>query len=77
MRQMFGMGDLPRQERLALEPRNRLRVLRDLGLDRLERDVLVQLEVLGLVQLAHAAAGDEADDAEAVGDDLSFSEGQP
>ena len=45
------------------------------GPDRLERDVLVQLAVLGLVELAHAAAGDEADDAEAIGDDLAVSEG--
>ena len=74
---MFGMRHLPRQERFALEPCNRPLVLGDLRPDRLERDVLVELEILGLVQLAHAAAGDEADDAEAVGDELSFSEGQP
>ena len=40
------------------------------GPDRLQRDVLVQLEILGLVDLAHAAAGDEADDAEAIRDEL-------
>ena len=68
------MGDLPRQERLALEARNRAGILRDLRANRLQRHVLVQLAVLGLVELAHAAAGDEADDAEAVGDDLAVSE---
>ena len=44
------------------------------GSDRLQRDVLVQLQILGLVELAHAAAGDEAHDTEAVGDDLAFGE---
>jgi hypothetical protein len=34
--------------------------------DGLERDPLVQLEILGLVQLAHAAARDEPQDAEAI-----------
>ena len=71
-----GMRDLARQERFALESYNRPLVLGDLGLDGLERDVLVELEILRLVQLAHATARDEADDAKAVGDELSFSEGQ-
>jgi hypothetical protein len=69
-----GMGHLPRQKRLALEPRDGALILGDLRSDRLERDVLVQLQILGLAQLTHAAAGDEADDTEAIGDDLALGE---
>ena len=61
---------LPRQERSRLKRAMAPLVLGDLGPDRLQRHVLVQLEIFGLVDLAHAAAGDEADDAEAIGDEL-------
>jgi hypothetical protein len=39
---------------------------RNLGSDRLQRDPITKRQVLGLVQLAHSASGDEADDAEPV-----------
>ncbi len=43
----------------------------DVRQDGLERDPLVQLEILGLVELAHAAFREVADDAEAEGDDVT------
>ena len=61
---------LPRQERFTLEAGDGPLVLGDLGPDRLQRQVLVQLEIFGLVDLAHAAARHEADDAEAIRDEL-------
>ena len=42
----------------------------ELGPDCLERDALVQLEILGGVDLAHAAFGQAPLDAKAAGDDL-------
>ncbi len=61
---------LPRQERFTLEAGDGPLVLGDFGPDRLQRQVLVQLEIFGLVDLAHAAARHEADDAEAIRDEL-------
>ena len=43
--------------------------------DRLERHALAELEVVGLVDLAHAALRDEADDAVAVGHEHAGAEG--
>ncbi len=42
--------------------------------DGFERDPLAQLEILGLVELAHPAFRQEADDAETEGDDLASPE---
>ena len=62
---------LSRQVHLALEPHDRALVVGDVRQDGLERDPLVQLEILGLVELAHAAFREVADDAEAEGDDVA------
>ena len=59
-----------REVDLPQEPVHRPRIARDLRPDRLERDPLVEDLVLGLVDLAHAAARDEAHDAESSREDL-------
>ncbi len=65
------MRHLAREVHLALEHRDRALVLGDAREDRLERYAFVQLEILGFVELAHAALRDIADDAEAQGDDVA------
>src|SRR6267142_7016442 len=55
--------DLAGQVDLAAEPREQEVVVRQLGAERLEGDPRAQLEVLHLVDLAGAAAGDEPDHA--------------
>ena len=62
---------LSRQVHLALEPDDRALVGRNVRQDGFERDPLAQLEILGLVELAHPAFRQEADDAETEGDDLA------
>ena len=69
-----GVRDLPGQVHLALEQRHEAFILAGRGQDRLERDAPVQLEVLRLVQLAHAALGEVTDHAEAVCDDVARTE---
>src|SRR5262249_46316417 len=66
--------DLPCQVDLALEALGGLLVESDLGADRLQGHAPAQLDVLGLVHLAHAAAGHEAQDLVAVGDQLAGAE---
>ena len=56
---------------LALEQQDRTLVSGDVRQDGLERDPLAQFEILRLVELAHAAFGKVADDAEAEGDDVA------
>ena len=70
------MGDLAGELDLAPEALVRPLVHRDLGSDRLQRDALTERQVLGLVQLAHAAARDEADDAEPVAQQIAGAEGR-
>ena len=68
------VGDLAGELHLAQEALRRPLVAGDLGADRLERDALAERQVLGLVELAHAAAGDEAHDAEAGAQDVARAE---
>jgi hypothetical protein len=68
------VGHLPGQVDLTLELHHRALVLAARGQDRLERDALVQLEVLRLVELTHPSPGEEADDAEAIGHDVARAE---
>ena len=65
---------LSRQVHLALEPDDRALVSSNVRQDGFERDPLAQLEILGLVKLAHPAFRQEADDAETEGDDLASPE---
>ena len=65
------VGHLSRQVHLALEPRDGALVTRDVRQDRLERDPLLQFEILRFVELAHAAQRQEPHDAEAEGDDVT------
>ena len=64
---------LSRQVHLALEQHDRSLVTGDVRQDGLERDPLAQFEILRLVELAHAAFRQVADDAEAEGDDVACS----
>jgi hypothetical protein len=66
---------LARELDLALEALEALFVVADLLANRLERDALVQVEVLHLVDLAHPAAREQAHDPEAAGQELSRREG--
>ena len=58
-----GVGDPAGQIHLLFQAARGQRVVGDRRGDRLDRDVRAQHLVLGLVHLAHAAAGDEANDA--------------
>jgi hypothetical protein len=61
-----GMGDLARELNFAPEPLPGAFVGSDLRTNGLQRDRLAEDEILRFVQLAHAAAGDESNDAEPV-----------
>jgi len=74
IRQTFGWVTFRRELNLAPEPFDRQVVAGDVPAHGLERDPLAQLLVLDLVDLAHAAAGQEAHDAVALGDFLPWSE---
>ncbi len=69
-----GVRDAAREVDFAEEAFHRPRVVRDVGADGLQGHALAQDLVLRLVDLTHAAAGDEADDAEAPGQDLALGE---
>ena len=59
---MFGWLSLAKNLRLALEPRQPIRISRErLGQD-LQRHLPVQLRIGGLVDLAHAALADQGGD---------------
>ena len=66
-----GMRHLPRQMHFPLEQQDRAFVIGDGRQDGLQRDVFVQLQILRLVELAHAASRQVADDAKARGDDIA------
>jgi hypothetical protein len=58
---------LPRQAHLLVETRECRRVLRERGGQKLERDRLLEFQVVGAVDLAHAPAAQQPDDAVAPG----------
>ena len=62
-----GVRDLARQPHLAVEPLETVRVGADPAGQELQRHGLVEAQVVGAVDLAHAAAADQADDAVAAG----------
>ena len=64
------VADRRRRPRLLTEARHRLGVRHDLGTQQLEREALVDVDVLRLVDLAHAAFADEAHHAIAIGENL-------
>ena len=64
-----GMADLRRRARLAAEARHQIGLPRELRVQDLERDLLADLDVLGLVDRAHAAGAEHALDAVAPVDD--------
>jgi hypothetical protein len=68
------MGDAPRELDLALEALQRGRVAGGDGPDRLERDALGELEVFDLVDLTHAALGQEPHHVVALGQDEAGAE---
>ncbi len=58
---------LARDAHLVVELRQPLRILGDGRRQELQRDVLAEAQILGAVDLAHAAAADQAEDAVALG----------
>ena len=62
---------LPREVHFALEQLDRAFVGGDGGQDGLQRDVLAQLQILRLIEFAHAAPRQVADDAKARGEDIT------
>ena len=58
--------DLPREAHLRVEPREERLVARDALRKELQRDGLPELEVVGAVDLAHAALAEKAHDAVAL-----------
>ena len=56
------MAERRRRLRLATETREELGLAREVGADRLQRDATRELHLHRLVDLAHAAASDGADD---------------
>ena len=63
--------DPSRDPELFVEQREPMRIRRELFGKELERDLLLQCEVLHAVDLAHAALADHADHAIATGEDVS------
>jgi hypothetical protein len=63
--------DPSREQDLAFEPLDRFRVRGDLGTDGLEGDLDLEVDILGLVDLAHSAQCDEASDPVALGEDVA------
>jgi hypothetical protein len=66
-----GMRDLPGQLHLTAEALVGPLVHCNLGSDRLQRDALAEREILGLVELSHAPARDDAHDAEPVAEQVA------
>ena len=64
------VGDLPGELDLPLEALEHPRLVGDGGTDGLQGHRFSQVQVLGLVHLAHAAAPQQADDAVAAGDEV-------
>ena len=69
-----GMSHTSGELNLPAKALHRLFVLNDVGADRLEGDVLSQLEVFRLVNLTHATAPEGLDDAKSVGEQVALSE---
>ena len=55
--------DLPRRAHFVVELREPRRVVRERRRQELQRDRLAELQVVGPIDLAHAAAAEQADDA--------------
>ena len=70
------MRDLPRDAQLVVKLRQPLVVGRDAVRQELQRDRLIECEVLGAVHLAHAAAAEQGDETVAAGDDRAWGEGR-
>src|SRR5207302_11091777 len=62
-----GMRDLTGDAHLAMEARQGCAVLHQLLRKELQRHILIELQILGAIDLAHLTASDERHDAIAVG----------
>ena len=71
------VGDGARDADLVVELREARRVVHQFIGKQLERDRLSELEILGAVDLAHAAAAERGDDAEAAGEEGAGGEAPP
>src|SRR6185295_2524381 len=70
------MADLAREQDLALEALERLRVRQDLRVDRLERDGAAEREIVRLVDHAAAALAEDGEDLVTLADPLAWREGR-
>ena len=68
------MRDAQRQADFVEEPLEPIRVALDVARQELQRDGLAELQVVGAVDLAHAAAAEQADHAIAAGEDRAGQE---
>jgi hypothetical protein len=66
-----GMRHAAREPHLAGEPRRRVLAVAGVRGQQLERDRLIEPQVVGAIYLAHRAASEQADDAVAAGEDVA------
>ena len=71
------MGDRARDADFVVELRKARGIVNEMIGEKLERDCLSELEVVGPVDLAHAAAPQERDNAEAAGEDRTRRKASP
>ena len=77
VRQTLRCEIVPGDAHFVVELREARRIVRDVVGQELEGDRLSELEVVGAVDLAHAAAPERRDDAEAAGEDGARREAAP
>ncbi len=66
-----GVRDLPRHANLVAQACQRRRIVGEMGGQELQRDRLAELQVVGAVDLAHAAPAEQPDDAVALAESRS------
>jgi hypothetical protein len=71
------MGDRAGDAHFVVELREARGILNEMLRKQLERDRLTELQVVGAIDLAHAAAAERCDDAKAAGEDRSRCEATP
>ena len=67
-----GMADLPRQSDFAVKEIQSLRVLSEILRQKLQRNGVPELQIVGAVDFAHPTCSDERDDSIPLGDFRSW-----